>query len=104
MDNTDAKQLGADLNAIVSNVNEISASVNMMTKDQKLKTKVFETVTNVNKAMVDLSKALEVVNSMSPTEKCQMTQTLNDVAKTASNLRKFTDKLNKRFLLFRLMF
>ena len=104
MDNTDAKQLGADLNAIVSNVNEISASVNMMTKDQKLKTQVFETVANVNKAMVDLSKALEVVNSMSPSEKCQMTQTLNDVAKTASNLRKFTDKLNKRFLLFRLMF
>lgn len=104
MDNTDAKQLGADLNAIVSNVNEISASVNMMTKDQKLKTQVFETVSNVNKAMIDLSKALEVVNSMSPNEKCQMTQTLNDVAKTASNLRKFTDKLNKRFLLFRLMF
>ena len=41
---------------------------------------------------------------MSPHEKCQMKQTLNDVAKTASNLRKFTDKLNKRFLLFRLMF
>lgn len=104
MDNTDAKQLGSDLNAIVSNVNEISNSVNVMTKDQKLKEQVFETMTHVNKAMIDLSKALEVVNKMDCNQKEELTETLNNVAATARNLRKFTDKLNKRFLIFRLMF
>lgn len=104
MDNTDAKQLGSDLSAIVSNVNEISNSVNMMTKDQKLKSQVFETMTSVNKAMVDLSKALEVVNNLNCDQKQELTDTLNNVAVSAKNLRKFTDKLNKRFLIFRLMF
>lgn len=104
LDNTDAKQLGADLNAIVTNINEISTSVNMMTKDEKLKYKVFETVDHVNKAMVDISKALEVVNSLDDCKKADLSKTLTDVAETASNLRKFTEKLNKRFLLFRLLF
>ena len=104
LDKTDAQQLASDINAIVSNVNEISASVNMMTKDKALKTKVFETVDNVNKAMINLSNALEVVNSMDTKDKAQLNQTLNNVAISACNLRKFTDKLNKRFLLFRLMF
>lgn len=104
LDNTDAKQLGADLNAIVTNINEISTSVNMMTKDEKLKHKVFETVDHINKAMVDISKALDVVNSLDDCKKADLTKTLTDVAATASNLRKFTEKLNKRFLLFRLMF
>ncbi len=104
LDNTDAKQLASDLNSIVSNINEISTSVNMMTKDQKLKDKVLLTVEHVNKAMIDISNALEVVNSLDECQKKDVSKTLTDVAATAHNLRKFTDKLNKRFLLFRLMF
>ena len=76
----------------------------MMTKDQKLKSQVFETMTSVNKAMVDLSKALEVVNNLNCDQKQELTDNLNNVAVSAKNLRKFTDKLNKRFLIFRLMF
>ena len=104
MDNTDAKQLGSDLSAIISNVNEISNSVNMMTKDQKLKDHLLGTVDSVNKAMINLSSALEVINSMDDCEKKDVSRTLTDIAATAKNLRKFTEKLNKRFLLFRLMF
>lgn len=104
LDNADAAKLGADLNAIVSNVNEISSFVNTMTKDKKLQDKVLTAVDNVNKAMVDLSNALEVVNSMTPKQKEELNETLNNVSATACNLRKFTEKLNKRFLLFRLMF
>ena len=104
LDNADAAKLGADLNAIVSNVNEISTFVNTMTKDKKLQDKVLTAVDNVNKAMVDLSNALEVVNSMNPKQKEELNETLNNVSATACNLRKFTEKLNKRFLLFRLMF
>ena len=100
----DAKQLSEDLTAILSNINEISGSVNMMTKDEKLKDHLLGTVDNVNKAMVDLSNALEIINSLDDCEKKDVSKTLTDVAATAKNLRKFTEKLNKRFLLFRLMF
>jgi hypothetical protein len=37
LDNTDAKQLGSDLQSIAKNVNEISTFVSTMTKDEKLK-------------------------------------------------------------------
>ncbi|MBR2525865.1 MCE family protein [bacterium] len=104
LENTDAKQLGSDLNAIIHNINEISTSVNLMTKDKKLKDKLLLTVEHANKAMVDISSALEVVNSMDACKKEEIAKTITNVAETASNLRKFTEKLNKRFLLFRLMF
>ena len=104
LENTDAKQLGADLNAIVTNINDISTSVNMMTKDEKLKNQLLGTVEKVNKAMVDISSALEVINTLDSCQKEDVSKTLTDVAATAKNLRKFTEKLNKRFLLFRLMF
>jgi len=103
LENSDAKQLGSDLNAIIHNINEISTSVNMMTKDKKLKEKLLQTVEHANKTMVDISSALEIVNS-DACKKEEIAKTLSDVAATASNLRKFTEKLNKRFLLFRLMF
>ena len=104
LDNADSKQLAADLNAIVHNVNEISSSVNMMTKDEKLKSQVLGAVEHVNKAMVDISSALEIINSMDDCQKQEVSKTLSDVAASAKNLRKFTEKLNKRFLLFRLLF
>ena len=69
LDNTDAKQLGNDLNIIVNNISEISTSVNLMTKDKKLKDQLLGTVEKVNKAMVDISSALEVVNSLNAEQK-----------------------------------
>ena len=104
LDNTDSKKMASDLQAIVQNLNEISTYVSSMTKDEKLKTQLTTTVKNVNKAMSDLSNALEVVNGMTPDQKCQLQQIVEDTSVTTHNLKKFTDKLNKRFLIFRLMF
>lgn len=104
LDNTDSKKMASDLQSIVQNLNEISTYVSSMTKDEKLKTQLTTTVKNVNKAMSDLSNALEVVNGMTPDQKCQLQQIVEDTSATTSNLKKFTDKLNKRFLIFRLMF
>lgn len=104
LDNTDSKKMAADLQSIVQNVNEISTYVSSMTKDEKLKKDLTTTVKNVNKAMSDISNALEVVNGMTPDQKCQLQQIVEDTSVTTSNLKKFTEKLNKRFLIFRLMF
>lgn len=104
LDNTDSKQMASDIQSIVQNVNEISTYVSSMTKDEKLKKELTKTVNNVNKAMGDISNALELVNGMTPDQKCQIQQIVSDTSATTHNLKKFTDKLNKRFLLFRLMF
>lgn len=104
LDKTDAKKMASDLQAIVSNLNEISTSVATMTKDEKLKAQLTTTINNANKAMSDISNALEVVNGMTPDQKCQLQQMVADASATTHNLKKFSEKLNKRFLLFRLMF
>lgn len=104
LSNTDAKKMGKDLQDIVNNVNEISTSVASMSKDKKLKAQLETTVKNVNKAMSDISNALELVNGMTPDQKCQLQQIVSDTSVATHNLKKFSEKLNKRFLLFRLMF
>lgn len=104
LDNTDSKKMAADIQSIVQNLNDISTYVSSMTKDEKLKKKLMGTVDNINKAMNDVSSALEVVNGMTPAQKCQLQGIVQDASVTTSNLKKFSEKLNKKFLLFRLMF
>lgn len=104
MDNTDAKQMASDIQATVKNINDITAFIATTTKDEKLKAQLMDTIESVNKATKDVSNALELVNSMTPNQKCKVQQIIKDTAVTTHNLRKFSEKLNKRFLLFRLMF
>ena len=54
--------------------------------------------------MCDISKTLATVNKLTPENKTELQKIIEDTSATTSNLRKFSDKLNKRFLLFRLMF
>ena len=98
----DAQQFASDLGTTINNVAEISNSVNRMTKDEKLKTNLMQTLDNVNRALCNVSQTLEVVNSTK--DKANIKQVLEDTAVTVSNLKKFSEKLNKRFLLFRLLF
>ena len=104
LDNTDSKKMASDLQSIVQNVNDISTYVSSMTKDEKLKKQLSETVIKVNTAMQDITNALSVVNGMTPNQKCQLQQIVADTSATTHNLKKFTEKLNKKFLIFRLMF
>lgn len=104
LDNTDAKKMASDLQSIVQNVNDISTYVSSMTKDEKLKKQLNDTVTKINTAMEDISNALALVNSMTPDQKTQVQQIIKNAATTTCNLKKFSEKINKRFLLFRLMF
>lgn len=99
----DAKAFGEDLNAVMKNMNEISTSVNRMTKDEKLKTKISTTVDNLNVAMCEVTQALETINGEKG-DKENLKQIIDDTSKTVANLKKFSEKLNKRFLLFRLLF
>lgn len=98
----DAQKFASDLNATMSNVAEISNSVNRMSNDTKLKNSLLVTIDNINRALCNVSQTLEVVNSTK--DKNNIKQVMEDTAVTVHNLKKFSEKLNKRFLIFRLLF
>ncbi len=104
MDNGNAEAIAADLRVITHNVNEISTYVNSMTKDDNLKKDLTRTINSANKAMTDISTTLAALNKLTPENKTELQSIIDDAAVTTCNLRKFSEKLNKRFLLFRLMF
>lgn len=99
----DAQAFGEDLNAVMNNLNEISTSVNKMTKDENLKTKIETSIDNFNVTMCEVSTALETINGEDGDQE-GLKQIVEDTSATVANLKKFSEKLNKRFLLFRLMF
>ncbi|MBQ1612365.1 MAG: hypothetical protein II085_02705, partial [Alphaproteobacteria bacterium] len=82
----------------------ISTSVGAMTKDEQLKKDLKNTLANTNKALNNVSTALASVNKMTPENKTELDELLEDAKVTTSNLKKFSEKLNKRFLIFRLLF
>ena len=98
----DAQKFASDLSTTVNNVAEISNSINRMSKDEKLKNNLMQTLDNVNRALCNVSSTLEVINNTK--DKANVKQVVEDTAVTVRNLRKFSEKLNKRFLLFRLLF
>ena len=100
----EAEKLASDIREIVNNANEISGYVNGMTKNDQLKQDLTYTVENANKAMNGLNLALSSVNKMTPEKKTELQTIIDDTKVTTCNLRKFSEKLNKRFLLWRLMF
>lgn len=107
MDAADAEATGKNIKIISSNLAQISESVNAMTSDGKLKSEITSAITNINSAMAQMSIALETVNSVDPENKQQVSDLkviVEDTVCITENLKKFSEKLNKRFLLFRLLF
>lgn len=98
----DSKAFAEDLTSLMGNLKEISTSVNQMTKDEQLKQKISDSIDNLNITMCEVSKALETINGTG--DKDNLKQIIEDTSDTVENLKKFSEKLNKRFLLFRLMF
>ena len=103
-DEKEAQQMAEDIRAITHNLNEISSYVNTLTKDDQLKNDINRAVNNINNAMIDISKALDAVNKVTPENKTELESIVENTRATTCNLRKFSEKLNKRFLLWRLMF
>ena len=100
----EAKLMAEDFRAITHNVNEISGYVNSLTKDDQLKKDINRAVASVNTAMTDISTTLDTVNKLTPDKKTELQSIIDDTKATTCNLRKFSEKLNKRFLIWRLMF
>ena len=102
--NEEAQAMAKDLRDITHNVNEISGYVNSLTHDDNLKNNLNSAVANVNSAMANVSKTLDAVNKVNPDQRSELQSIIEDTKVTTCNLKKFSEKLNKRFLLWRLMF
>ena len=97
-----AEDFAEDLNSVMHNLNDISTAVNKLAQDDNLKKKFVDSVDNLNVTMCEVSKALATVNGKGDKE--NLKQIVSDTTETMENLKKFSEKLNKRFLLFRLLF
>ena len=97
-----SKEFAEDLNSIMSNLSDISTAVNQMTRDEHLKKQITDSIDNLNVTMCEVSKTLEAINGKGQQENIK--QIVEDTKDTVENLKKFSEKLNKRFLLWRLLF
>ncbi len=104
LEDPETAQLINDVHVTAKNVAEISGYVNDMTKDPELKAEINSTVKKLNLALDKLTITLDTVNYVTEDERDNIKQSLKEIESTTTNVKKFSDKLNKRFLLFRLMF
>ncbi len=98
------KEIMANLNALSKNLADISIYVNEFADDENVKKDLKSTLSGLSQAIGQINKSLAKSGSMCETEQLSVSSALSDTVVTARNLRKFSEKLNKKFLLFRLMF
>ncbi|MBR6162869.1 MCE family protein [bacterium] len=103
IDSDETKATLKNINITAKNIAELSSYVNDMSKDVGLKTAIKQSVEKLNTALDKLAVTLDTVNYATSDEE-QLKKTLEDVSVASENIKKFSQKLNKRFLLFRLMF
>lgn len=86
------------------NISEISTFVNDATKDKDLKKKLGGTLVNLNSSLEKLTDSLDTVGNITGSQEQSIKNIINDTSETSKNLKEFSEKLNKRFLLIRLLF
>jgi len=91
-------------NSSTKDLSEITSYMSNVTKDPEFRGKLDGTVTNLSGSLEKLSKALDTVNGLTKSDEQEIKAILKDSAEASKNLKKFSEKLNKRFLLLRLMF
>lgn len=93
-----------NINSTTEDVSEIAQYVNELTKDKEFSQNVETTVINLNDMMVKLSKIAESLDELTVQEKHKIKEIINNSTDASRDLKKFSDKLNQRFLLLRLLF
>ncbi len=103
-DDKQSKEIVTNVNEISKNLADISTYVNTFTKDEKLKKDLTQTITSISAATKNINDTLASVNKLDDGEQLNLKNAISDAVVTTRNLKNFSEKLNKRFLLFRLMF
>ena len=104
LEDAQSREIIDDIDETMRNLNEITAYINEYTKDEKLKEDITNTISNLSNITENISKIMNDYNKLEDDEKLKLKSTVKDVLTITKNVKKFSEKLNKRFLLFRLMF
>ncbi len=92
------------VNNTTKDLSDIMASLNEISKDEEFKTNLSSTLTNLNNTLGKIDNVLGDVEQITGEEEENLKGIIEDSTDISKNLKKFSDKLNKRFLLLRLMF
>ena len=104
LEDSQTKEMINDIAECTRNLSDISSYINEYTKDEKLKSDITSTVENLANITKNISNVMDDYNKLEDSEKLKLRSTVKDVLTITKNVKKFSEKLNKRFLLFRLMF
>ena len=86
------------------NANALMASLKKTAEDKDLQNRLDTSLTLLNDSLLKLSTVLGSVESLTNDDDQTLKGILEDTKATTENMKKITEKLNKHFTLFRLMF
>lgn len=104
LEDPETDKLLKDIKTTANNISELSTCINSLSKDPAVTSQIKTTLNKLNLALDKLTITLDTVNYITEDERENIKQSLKEIEDTTSNVKKFSEKLNKRFLLFRLMF
>jgi len=103
LDDPELQHIVSDTRVTSQNAAEVMAYLKHATVDNDLQGRMNESLTLLNQSLTHLSSILESVDGSGP-EKDSLKAIVRETKATSENLNKFSEKLNKHFLLFRLLF
>lgn len=92
------------VNSTSKDMAEVSAELKTILGDEEFKGDLKGSMKNLNASLKQLNTSLSDVNELTDSQKEKIQSIINDTSEMSTNLKDFSEKLNKRFLLFRLMF
>jgi phospholipid/cholesterol/gamma-HCH transport system substrate-binding protein len=103
IESSELKGILADTKVTSENAAEVMARLRQAMIEEKLPEKVDKSITELNRSLDSLSSVLSQLDDAA-SEDDNLKKIVGNTRKTSDNLRQFSQKLNKHFLLFRLLF
>jgi ABC-type transporter Mla subunit MlaD len=93
-----------NINSTSQNLSDVTKYVNDLTQNKDFNNKIDQTITNLNVSLEKLSQVMDTVDDLTTEQKCKIQRILDNSETISKDMKKFSNKLNKRFLLLRLLF
>lgn len=104
LEDSQTREIICNIDETMRNLSDITLYINEYTKNEKLKDDITNMIGNLSNITQNVSKIMDDYNKLEDSEKLKLKSTVKDILAITKNVKNFSEKLNKRFLLFRLMF
>ncbi len=104
LEDTKLQESLLNINSTTEDIAEISHYVNELTRNEEFNGSLGKTVVNLNNLMVKLTRIVDSVDDITVEEKVRIKEIINNSSEISNDLKQFSDKLNQRFLLLKLLF